>query len=623
VAIKTVRLPPVEDDETEQQLARFRREAQAAARLSHGNIVQVYDYGRTETLSYIAMEFIDGGSLKQKIVAGQAWPAEAAVALIRQVLAGLEASHAVGIVHRDIKPENIMLRGEQAKIADFGIARVTSSRLTADGTVIGTPPYMSPEQYRGDQVDLRTDLWSTGVMLYQLLAGRMPFEGNGFAAIMNQVLNTDPPPPSEFCLFGQIPPALDRAVMKALDKHLTPDGRWASAAEFSTALAAAMAGEEVTTVVTPPPAPRAAAAAAPSRRPGWLIPAVAVVVLAIAGGGGWLLFGGASQPAKVASVAPPPMPSPAPAATPAPTPVPMPAPTPAATVTAPPAPMPAPTPAPAPQPTAEAPPAPAPQAAPPPPAPPPAGSPAPQQTEQLAALPRPLPAPLPAPAPGPTVDTLRDQLGASDCLLASGSIGPAGVTLAGLAAADRLAPIEETYRALFAARSPGAPYSFAFQQFDASAAYCGLLDAVRPFTSQVNSLRRSVLVQLQGTAPLHGNAPFSLAVTMPDFAGWVQLDYFSGDDVEHLGLQAAGPARHAAAPVLQLRAGEHAVVYQGTATDPGTDLVVALATHDRLFATPRPETESAAEYLAALRAALAERPPASLSAQVIRVVTER
>ena len=126
VALKTVRLPPVEDEETTQQLIRFRQEAQAAARLSHPNIVQVYDYGRIGELSFIAMEFVEGGSLKQLV--GQAVAPAEAVRLVRQVLAGLTASHALGVVHRDIKPDNIMLRGDQAKIADFGIARITSSR---------------------------------------------------------------------------------------------------------------------------------------------------------------------------------------------------------------------------------------------------------------------------------------------------------------------------------------------------------------------------------------------------------------------------------------------------------------------------------------------------------------
>ncbi len=588
VALKTVRLPPVEDEETTQQLTRFRQEAQAAARLSHPNIVQVYDYGRIGELSFIAMEFIDGGSLKQLV--GQPMAPAEAVRLVRQVLAGLAASHALGVVHRDIKPDNIMLRGDQAKIADFGIARITSSQLTQDGTVLGTPSYMSPEQFRGETVDLRTDIWSAGVLLYQLLTGRRPFEGAGFAAVMNKVLNTEPPPPSTLCPPGQMPAALERAVLKALDKRLTPDGRFASAAAFSQALEGVFEetqgdpdADDATQVlrparrpVAPPPPPPPPPP--PVRRQSVLPLAggAAALVLVAAGLGGWWLMADhttpitpTGSPSASAPVPPlPPAPVPAPVLLPAP-------------VLPPPEPLP----------------------------------------------PAPAPVPLPTPAPStPDLAGLRAMVAGADCTLVSGALEANKLILYGLAASDRLAPIAAAWRTLHDAAAPGGSYQMAIQPFEASPAYCGALDAIRPFANTVGSPRQGVMLQLDSRGkPLREHAPFSLAVTMPDFAGGVQIDYFSGGDVAHLGLRPAGQGTKSAPPTAfrRLGAGERAVIYDGTATDPGTDLVIAIAAREPLFPKPRPETEPAAAYLEALRTALRDRLPATLSAHAIRAVTER
>lgn len=597
VAIKTVRLPPVEDEETEEQLARFRQEAQAAAQLSHPNIVQVYDRGRVDSLAYIVMEFVEGGSLKPLLGPGKAMPPAEAVRVIRQVLAGLAASHARGIVHRDIKPENIMLRGDQVKIADFGIARISSSRLTQDGTVMGTPLYMSPEQCRGETVDQRTDIWSAGVMLYQMLTGQRPFEGSGFAAIMNKVLNTEPPPPSQLCLPGLVPPALDRAVMKALDKRLTPDGRFATALAFSETLERALGGaserafsqadaDEGTQVFRPPPAPaqvRAPApipAAAAARRRSVLPLAAggAAALLLLAGGGGWWWL---HQPPPVA---PPAIPAPPPAEVPA---------------------------------IPSTPPAEAPAIPSTPPAEVPANPPSsPPEPSQTAVLP---------PPPAPSLADLRAQLAAADCTLVSGSLEANNILLRGIAAADRLAPIMETYRTLHDAAPPGGAYQFAIQPFERLPAYCQALDLIRPFASQIGGTRRGLVLQMDTKgAVLREKSPYSLAVTMPDFAGTLQVDYFSGSDVEHLSLWfAARPATQQASAVLRLGAGEQAVVYKNVATDSGTDMVVALAARDRLFPLPRRETEPAAAYLEALREVLRNRTPASVSANAIRVVIER
>ena len=150
VAIKTVRLPESEDEETAEEIARFRREAQAAGRLTHPNIVGVFDYGETKDLAYIVMEYVDGPPLKNLLDKNERFPIPQIVRIMEDLLAGLQFSHERGVVHRDIKPANLMLtKGGQAKIADFGIARIESSSMTQAGTVLGTPAYMSPEQFMG------------------------------------------------------------------------------------------------------------------------------------------------------------------------------------------------------------------------------------------------------------------------------------------------------------------------------------------------------------------------------------------------------------------------------------------------------------------------------------------
>jgi eukaryotic-like serine/threonine-protein kinase len=196
VAIKTVRLPDSADPETEEALARFRREAQAAGRLTHPNIVAVFDYGETNDLAYIVMEFVDGPPLKTLLDKQERFALADTIRIMEDLLAGLQFSHERGVVHRDIKPANVMLTsGGQAKIADFGIARIESSSMTQAGTVLGTPAYMSPEQFMGQVVDARSDIYSSGVLLYQMLTGERPFEG-GMSAIMHKALNTEPPAPS-------------------------------------------------------------------------------------------------------------------------------------------------------------------------------------------------------------------------------------------------------------------------------------------------------------------------------------------------------------------------------------------------------------------------------------------
>lgn len=236
VAIKTIPLGAAEADS--EMLARFRREAQAAGRLLHPNIVSVFDYGETERCAYIVMEFVDGPSLATVLERRRHIPAGEVLRIMNDMLAGLQYSHEHGIVHRDIKPANIMLTREgQAKIADFGIARLDgASVVTEAGKVLGTAAYMSPEQFLGESVDARTDIYSAGVLLYRLLTGERPFEGS-MTTIMHQVMNTDAMPPS--ARRASVPATFDRVVARAMAKR--PTDRYPSAAALAHAIRAAAA----------------------------------------------------------------------------------------------------------------------------------------------------------------------------------------------------------------------------------------------------------------------------------------------------------------------------------------------------------------------------------------------
>ncbi|RLJ68108.1 serine/threonine-protein kinase [Sulfurisoma sediminicola] len=336
VAIKTVKGTELQGAEAEQTLARFRHEAQAAGRLSHPNIVQIYEFGDIQDSAdgfggtqFIAMEFIEGKELKDYFDADERFKLPEIVRIMKELLAALGHAHKNGIVHRDVKPANIILLGDgTVKVADFGIARIESSNLTQAGSVLGTPAYMSPEQFMGQTVDPRSDLFSAGVVLYQFLTGEKPFTGS-VTTIMHKVLKEQPIAPSE--LNVQVPQAFDALIRKALSKR--PDERFQSATEFAAALEAAASGQaaaEATMVnaageatlagatITDRPAPAAGApAAAPSsagaaatkRAPTVAIAAGVVVV--VAGVAAWLMFGRsadtiapAPQAAAPAAVAP-------------------------------------------------------------------------------------------------------------------------------------------------------------------------------------------------------------------------------------------------------------------------------------------------------------------------------
>jgi serine/threonine-protein kinase len=256
VAVKILR-PDLARDPSFQ--ARFRREAQSAASLNHPNIVAVYDTGEDvlgdaegqtgSVVPYIVMEYVDGMTLRQLLASGRRLLPERALEITGGVLAALDYSHRHGIVHRDIKPANVMLtRGGEVKVMDFGIARALADAgqtMTQQSAVLGTAHYLSPEQARGEVVDSRSDLYSTGCLLYELLSGRPPFTGESPVSIAYQHVSEQPVPPSQ--LDPAVTPAIDAIVLKALAK--APADRYQTAAEMRADLERAIAGMPVTAPV--------------------------------------------------------------------------------------------------------------------------------------------------------------------------------------------------------------------------------------------------------------------------------------------------------------------------------------------------------------------------------------
>src|SRR5262244_1542105 len=225
-----------------QFIERFRREAKNAAALNHPNIVSIYDRGEAEDTYYIAMEYLDGRTLKELIVSRGAAPINVAIEYARQILSALRFAHRHGIVHRDIKPHNVLVDGEgRVKVTDFGIARAGASQMTEAGSIVGTAQYLSPEQARGAAVDQRSDLYSLGIVLYELLTGTVPFNGDTPVEIAMKHLSQTPEPPSE--QRPDLPRDLDYVVMRALAKD--PDDRYQSAEEMDADLERVARGAHV------------------------------------------------------------------------------------------------------------------------------------------------------------------------------------------------------------------------------------------------------------------------------------------------------------------------------------------------------------------------------------------
>src|SRR5467141_872193 len=239
VAIKTMALSQeFEADELADVKQRFFREAETAGRLSHPNIVTIYDTGEEHDFCYIAMELLKGGDLAPYTKAGNLLPVDQVVSITARVADALGYAHRQGVVHRDIKPANMMYHRESdtLKVTDFGIARLTDSSRTKTGMVLGTPSYMSPEQLAGKRIEGRSDLFSLGVTLYQLLCGRLPFEGESMAQLMFKIASE--PPTDILAVNPALAPSLVAFVERALAKN--PDERFQTGEEFGAALRAAL-----------------------------------------------------------------------------------------------------------------------------------------------------------------------------------------------------------------------------------------------------------------------------------------------------------------------------------------------------------------------------------------------
>ena len=566
VAIKTVKLPDNADPDTEDALARFRREAQAAGRLTHPNIVAVFDYGETSDLAYIVMEFVEGPSLKTLLDRHERFALTDMVRVMQDLLAGLQFSHERGVVHRDIKPANVMLTAAgQAKIADFGIARIDSSSMTQAGTLLGTPAYMSPEQFMGQVVDARTDIYSAGVLLYQLLTGDRPFEG-GMSAIMHKVLNTDPPVPS--LLSVTAPPSFDAVVRRAMSKR--PEDRFPSAGAFAEAIRVALAahaepavrGDETTVIAAPAPRPHAPVSTdaespprvvpVPARRSRTPAIAAAAILLGAIGGGAWWVFANRPTPTpkmiETAIVSPPPAADVAPVKPPS---------------------------------------IPVPQPPPPPEVPP--------DHRQLAAE---------------GLDALRSQVAhwASSriCAMLGGEVADSGsVTVNGLAGNGS---VEGLRQGLMAFVPPG---QIDFRVAGVDRVFCPALTALHPISPAYGVSGGPRLgLQMDGKARLHDGEPVRVRLVMPDFTAHLRVDYIAHDGtVQHLYPQLADPANAIAAD-LQRTFGPGDSLNLGNPAwligEPyGTDMIIGVASSEPLFDRPRPGNgETADVYLRDLQSAI-------------------
>ena len=235
VAIKTIHAPLLHSPEHEPLVtARFRTEAQAAGRLSHPNIVSIYEYGEAGDEHFIAMEYVRGVSLLHLLRRETRLPLGDVASVMLQLLDALECAHEQRVWHRDIKPANLLVTAEgRLKVTDFGIARIETSDLTLPSSVLGSSGYMAPERYTAGVPDCRVDIFSCGVLLYEMLTGQQPYRGSN-SQVMYQVLHDEPPAPSTLDIDDPPPPRLDAVVAQAMARN--PKARYASAAQMRDAL---------------------------------------------------------------------------------------------------------------------------------------------------------------------------------------------------------------------------------------------------------------------------------------------------------------------------------------------------------------------------------------------------
>ena len=242
VAIKTILTRQLDAKEQKEVAMRFEREVTAVARLNHRNIVQVYDFGSENDLAYIVMEFIQGRELESYFKKGERFDLKTLFKLQIELLDALDFAHEAGIIHRDVKPANVMVdAGGHAKLTDFGVARLTDGpqgEATRMGKQIGTPSYMSPEQIQGVPLDRRSDVFSAGIIFYQFLTGKKPFESGSQFGLQAKIVQEDPVWPSALV---QVPPEYDRVMARALAKD--PEQRYKSARKFADALKRLLEGK--------------------------------------------------------------------------------------------------------------------------------------------------------------------------------------------------------------------------------------------------------------------------------------------------------------------------------------------------------------------------------------------
>jgi serine/threonine-protein kinase len=260
VAIKTILTRNLDEATAKHYEMRFKREVKAVARLNHPHIVQVYDFGTEGDLAYIVMEYIEGRELKDSFDKKEPFQLKTVLELMLQILDALDFAHQQQVIHRDIKPANVMVDTKgNAKLADFGVARITdpdadTGEATRAGAMVGTPSYMSPEQIQGQTIDSRTDVFSAGILFYQLLTRQKPFEGTGFA-LAKKIVTDDPVWPSQLVNIG---PEFDRVCARALAKDAAL--RYQKASDFAAALKRIMQGK-------PPEDPNEKVAAPPAGAP--------------------------------------------------------------------------------------------------------------------------------------------------------------------------------------------------------------------------------------------------------------------------------------------------------------------------------------------------------------------
>jgi len=543
VAIKTMTKPDPTDNEAQEELARFRREAQAAGRLAHPNIVGVYDYGEDGDIAFIVMEYAPGTELKKLLDKGERMPPAEAVRIMQGVLAGLQYSHERGVVHRDIKPGNIILSPDgTVKIADFGIARIESSSMTQAGTVLGTPAYMSPEQFMGQTVDKRTDIYSAGVMFYQLLTGERPFDGS-MSAIMHKALNTEPPKPSDLSVTA--PSSLDAVVARAMAKR--PEGRFDSAAGFSAAMKAALEApppavpnalgwDDDATVIAPrgakpaaapPPSPSAASAAPTGKGRGGLIAGLGAAVLAVGGIAGYFALSG-SKPTPAPSAAPPPPPQ---------------------IVAAKPAPPP------------------------------------------LAAVAPPVPAAAPAQIRSAVAAALRN----ASCSLTETTVQDGTVLVSGVAGADYIDALRSAAQAALPPGTPAGSFALRVQSFPANT-YCSALDLLRGASGGWVPVSLTT-----GDAILRDKDPIMPRISVPDYPAWLTVDYYQNNNIT---ATLVPDPKHKAVLQSPGRTITFSDRSWGAGEPFGTDMIIAIASSAPIKARAPAGGEATKSHLAVLSRAL-------------------